>query len=52
MSEGKQIAGELYPAKSAIENARKRMRKSGFPDARHVLDQQVPLCKQTDQRQA
>ena len=48
----KQIAGELYPAESAVEDAGKRMGQRCFPDSGHILDQQMSFGKQADQGQS
>ena len=48
---GEQVAGELDAAEGAVEHARERMRQGGFSHPRHILDQEVALAREADQRQ-
>ena len=48
---GQQIRRELQPADRAVDRAGERLGELGLADARHVLDQQVPLGQQHGQAQ-
>ena len=52
MSTGHQVGRELHPAHRAVDRAGQRLGERRLPDARHVLDQQVALGEQRDQRDA
>ncbi len=49
---GQQVRGELHAADRAVDGAGQRLGQRGLADARHVLDQQVALGEQGDQRDA
>ena len=49
---GQQVRGELDPAHRAVDRDRQRLGQRRLADARHVLDQEVPLGEQRDERDA
>ena len=49
---GQQVRGELHPAHRAVDRDRQRLGQRGLAHPRHVLDQEVALGQQRDEREA
>ena len=49
---GQKVGRELDPAERAVDRAGDRLREHRLADARHVLDQDVALGEQPDEREA